>query len=65
MLGLDPMAFTAGDGSMIVLGEMRDRVPPDYPVVAFLVTGIGELVDGLTACGVAFLDATPSSFAGS
>jgi len=63
--GADPMAFTAGNGSMIVLSEMRDRVPPDYPVVAFLVTGIGELVDRLTACGVAFLDATPSSFAGS
>ena len=62
--GADPMAFTAGNGSMIVLSEMRDRVPPDYPVVAFLVTGIEELVDGLTARGVAFLDATPSCFAG-
>ena len=62
--GADPMAFTAGNGSMIVLSEIRDRVPPDYPVVAFLVTGIEELVDGLTARGVAFLDATPSSFAG-
>jgi catechol 2,3-dioxygenase-like lactoylglutathione lyase family enzyme len=62
--GADPMAFTAGNGTLVVLSEIRDRVPPDYPVVAFLVTGIEDLVDGLTARGVAFLDATPSSFAG-
>jgi catechol 2,3-dioxygenase-like lactoylglutathione lyase family enzyme len=62
--GADPMAFTAGNGTMIVLSEIRDRVPPAYPVVAFLVTGLEDLVDGLAARGVAFLDATPSSFAG-
>lgn len=62
--GADPMAFTAGNGTLVVLSEIRDRVPPDYPVVAFLVTGIEDLVDGLTARGVAFLDAMPSSFAG-
>jgi hypothetical protein len=49
---------------MVVLSEIRERVPPDYPVVAFLVTGIEDLVAGLTARGVAFLDAAPSSFAG-
>ena len=37
--GMDPMAFSAGNGSMIVLSELPDRVPPPYPVVAFLVEG--------------------------
>jgi catechol 2,3-dioxygenase-like lactoylglutathione lyase family enzyme len=35
--GTDPMAFGAGNGSMIVLSELRDRTPPAYPVVSFLV----------------------------
>src|SRR4051794_4901392 len=62
--GADPMAFSAGGGSMIVLSELPDRVPPSFPVVAFLVTGIDELVRGLTERGAAFLDPRPSSFAG-
>jgi len=61
--GADPMAFTAG-GSMIVLSELPDRVPPAYPVVAFLVTGIEDLVRGLLARGVEFLDPRPATFAG-
>jgi catechol 2,3-dioxygenase-like lactoylglutathione lyase family enzyme len=32
--GADPMAFRAG-GAILVLTELRDRVPPDYPVVDF------------------------------
>jgi len=62
--GADPMAFSAGGGSMIVLSELPDRVPPSFPVVAFLVTGIDDLVRGLAERGAAFLDPTPSSFAG-
>jgi hypothetical protein len=35
---MDPTAFGAGNGSMIVLSsKLPDRVPPPYPVVAFLV----------------------------
>jgi hypothetical protein len=34
---MDPTAFGAGNGSMIVLSELPERVPPPYPVVAFLV----------------------------
>jgi catechol 2,3-dioxygenase-like lactoylglutathione lyase family enzyme len=47
--GMDPMAFTAGNGSMIVLTELPDRVPPAYPVVAFLVEEIEELVTRTTS----------------
>jgi hypothetical protein len=63
--GMDPMAFSAGNGSMIVLSELPDRVPPVYPVVAFLVERIEELVTGLAERGVEFVDPQPSSFHGS
>jgi catechol 2,3-dioxygenase-like lactoylglutathione lyase family enzyme len=53
--GADPMAFLAGNDSMIVLSELRDRTPPPYPVVAFLVTGIDDLVARLLDRGVAFV----------
>jgi catechol 2,3-dioxygenase-like lactoylglutathione lyase family enzyme len=62
--GADPMAFVAGNDSMIVLSELRDRTPPAFPVVAFLVSGIEGLVDGLAARGVAFVTPHPASFAG-
>jgi catechol 2,3-dioxygenase-like lactoylglutathione lyase family enzyme len=62
--GADPMAFAAGNGSMIVLSELPDRTPPAFPVVAFLVTGIEDVVDGLAAHGVEFIPPTPASFAG-
>jgi catechol 2,3-dioxygenase-like lactoylglutathione lyase family enzyme len=62
--GMDPMAFGAGNGSMIVLSELRDRTPPAYPVVAFLVEGIEQLVSGLAERGVEFVDPQPASFAG-
>ena len=61
--GADPMAFAAGGGSIIVLSELRERVPPPYPVVAFLVTGIEGLVRGLGERGVEFLLPDASSFA--
>ena len=62
--GADPMAFTAGNGSLIVISELPDRVPPEYPVVSFLVEGVEALVDGLTERGVAFVAPKAASFAG-
>src|SRR3954468_14991907 len=62
--GQDPMAFGAGNGSMVVVSELRDRVPPEYPVVAFLVEGIDELVRGLADRGVEFVPPKAASFAG-
>ena len=62
--GADPMAFSAGNGSMIVLSELPDRVPPPYPVVAFLVEGIEALVAALSKRGVEFVPPLPASFQG-
>jgi catechol 2,3-dioxygenase-like lactoylglutathione lyase family enzyme len=62
--GMDPMAFAAGNGSMVVLTELPDRTPPPYPVVAFLVEGIERLVSTLVERGVEFVDPRPASFAG-
>src|SRR4051812_30628526 len=62
--GMDPMAFGAGNGSMIVLSELPDRTPPSYPVVAFLVEGIEQLVGALAGRGVQFVDPAPGIFAG-
>jgi catechol 2,3-dioxygenase-like lactoylglutathione lyase family enzyme len=62
--GTDPMAFGAGDGSMIVLSELRDREPPAYPVVSFLVERIDDLVRGLAEQGVEFVVPEAESFAG-
>jgi catechol 2,3-dioxygenase-like lactoylglutathione lyase family enzyme len=62
--GADPMAFAAGNESMVVLTELRDRTPPPFPVVAFLVSGIEDLVRGLEARGVEFVAPQPASFAG-
>jgi catechol 2,3-dioxygenase-like lactoylglutathione lyase family enzyme len=61
--GADPMAFGAG-GAMVVLTELPDRVPPDYPVVAFLVEGIDEVVRALAERGVDFVPPAGQSFAG-
>lgn len=60
----DPMMFQAGNGSLIVLSEMPDRVPPPYPVVSFLVTGIEALVDELRARDVEIVPLGAGSFAG-
>jgi catechol 2,3-dioxygenase-like lactoylglutathione lyase family enzyme len=62
--GADPMAFGAGNGTMVVLTELRDREPPPYPVVSFLVEGISDLVAALSERGVAFVVPDASSFAG-
>ena len=62
--GADPMAFGAGNGSMIVLSELRNRKPPPYPVVSFLVEGIDDLVRGLAERGVEFVFPDVESFAG-
>ena len=60
----DPMVFGAANGSSIALSEMPDRVPPPYPVVSFMVTGIEEVVEGLKARGATFKPPGPASFAG-
>jgi predicted enzyme related to lactoylglutathione lyase len=60
----DPMVFGAAEGSSIALSEMPERVPPPYPMVSFMVTGIEELVESLKARGAAFQPLSPSSFAG-
>jgi catechol 2,3-dioxygenase-like lactoylglutathione lyase family enzyme len=62
--GADPMAFAAGNGTMVVLSELRDREPPPYPVVAFLVERIDDIVRGLEERGVAFVAPDAASFAG-
>src|SRR3954451_6864476 len=62
--GADPMAFAAGKDSMALLRELRARTPAAFPVVAFLVSGIEDLVRGLEARGVEFVAPTPASFAG-
>jgi catechol 2,3-dioxygenase-like lactoylglutathione lyase family enzyme len=62
--GADPMAFGAGNGTMIVLSELRDREPPRYPVVAFLVEGIDDIVRTLAERGVEFAAPAGASFAG-
>jgi predicted enzyme related to lactoylglutathione lyase len=62
--GADPMAFGAGNGSMIVLSELREREPPPYPVVSFLVEGIDDIVRALAERGVKFVTPVGASFAG-
>ena len=48
------MAFGAASGSTHHPERDPDRIPPPYPVVSFMVTGIEELVDALKARGVGF-----------
>lgn len=61
----DPMMFRAGSGTIIVLSEMPERVPPPYPVVSFMVEHIEQLVDELKARGARFQPLPGSaSFAG-
>ncbi len=62
--GADPMLFGAGNDTTIALTELPDRVPPSYPVVAFMVSGIEQLVSDLAARGVAFVEPGTSSFRG-
>ena len=60
----DPMVFGAAGGSSIALSELPDRVPPPYPMISFMVTGIEELVAALKARGATFRPPAPASFAG-
>jgi catechol 2,3-dioxygenase-like lactoylglutathione lyase family enzyme len=61
----DPMMFTAGNGSSLVVTEVPDREPPPYPTVSFMVEGIEELVSELRARGAEFEPLPDSaSFAG-
>ena len=61
----DPMMFRAGVGTTIVLTELPDRVPPPFPMISFMVTGIEELVEALAARGAQFRPLDPAaSFAG-
>jgi predicted enzyme related to lactoylglutathione lyase len=62
--GVDPMGFEAGGGTMLVITELPDRMPPPFPVVSFNVTGIEDLVRELEARGVAFAELDASSFGG-
>lgn len=60
----DPMMFSAGDGTTIVVTEIPDRVPPSYPVVNFLVTDIEFIVLSLKARGATFQPPQAGTFAG-
>ena len=62
--GEDPIAFAAGNGSMLVLTELPDRTPPPYPVVAFLVADLERLAAELEGRGVEFVPPDSSSFRG-
>ncbi|MCB5290865.1 VOC family protein [Arthrobacter sp. SO3] len=58
------MVFGAADGSRIALSEMPDRIPPPYPVISFMVTGIEEVVEALKSRDATFQPPAPASFAG-
>lgn len=60
----DPMFFTAGSGTALLITEIPERTPAGYPVVSFMVTGIEDLVSTLSQRGVAFIEPGASSFAG-
>jgi catechol 2,3-dioxygenase-like lactoylglutathione lyase family enzyme len=61
----DPMMFTAGGGTSIVVTELADRTPPPYPVVSFMVERIEDLVEELAARGATFQQLPgAASFAG-
>jgi hypothetical protein len=58
------MVFCAAGGSSIALSEMPDRVPPPYPMISSMVTGIEEIVDSQKARGASFQPPVAASFAG-
>ena len=60
----DPMMFSAGDGTMIGVTEIRQRMPALYPVVSFLVIDIEFVVLGLKARGATFQPPRAGTFAG-
>jgi catechol 2,3-dioxygenase-like lactoylglutathione lyase family enzyme len=62
--GSDPMLFGAGNGTTVALTELPERVPPAYPLIAFMVSDIEQLVCDLAARGVVFVEPAASSFRG-
>ena len=60
----DPIMFSAGAGTSLLVTEMPEREPAGYATVSFLVTGIEEVVAGLAARGVEFVPPGASSFQG-
>jgi hypothetical protein len=58
------MAFSAGNGSMIVLSQPPGRESPAYPVMSFLVESIVAIVRALAGRGVEFLAPAAESLAG-
>lgn len=60
----DPIMFSAGSGTSLLVTEMPDREPAGYATVSFLVTGIEEVVAELAARGAEFLPPGASSFQG-
>jgi catechol 2,3-dioxygenase-like lactoylglutathione lyase family enzyme len=60
----DPIVFSAGSGTTLLVTEMPDREPAGYATVSFLVTGIERLVADLAAKGVEFVPPDSSSFQG-
>lgn len=51
----DPMMFRTGGSTSLVVTEIPDRVPPDYPMVSFLVQDIEDLVLRLKERGAQFV----------
>jgi hypothetical protein len=62
--GADPRSFRAGNDTTIALTELPDRVPPAYPVIAFMVSDIEKLMRDLAAREVTFLEPGISRFRG-
>ena len=60
----DPIVFSAGSGTTLLVTEMPDREPAGYATVSFLVTGIEAVVTELAARGVEFVLPDSSSFQG-
>ncbi|HEX4212887.1 MAG TPA: VOC family protein [Candidatus Dormibacteraeota bacterium] len=60
----DPMMFQAGAGSALVVTELPERTPPDYPIVSFLVNDIEGVVRELRSRGVEFRNYGSTSFQG-
>ena len=54
----DPIVFSAGSGTTLLVTEMPNREPCGYATVSFLVTGIEGLVADLAAKGVEFVPPT-------
>jgi catechol 2,3-dioxygenase-like lactoylglutathione lyase family enzyme len=60
----DPMMFSAGSATSLLVTEMPDKEPAGYATVSFLVSGIEAIVAELAARGVEFVPPGASSFQG-